>query len=469
MRSNHSLPSTSQGDVHLWASQALLEDGWASGVQVCIGADGRIASVQTNCAAPPGVVNCGVLLPALANLHSHSFQRAFAGLTEARGEQTGDSFWTWRALMYRYLGLLAPGDIEAIAAFVFMESLLAGYASVGEFHYLHHQPGGTPYDNPAETSLRIAEAAATSGIGLTLLPVLYQQGGCDGRALNAGQQRFYNDTDRFARLCADAGAAVAGVAPDCVTGVAPHSLRAVAPRALKDIGGLAQNGPVHLHIAEQRAEVDEVLAHTGERPVQWLLNHVTVDSRWCLVHATWMDDAEVSGLAASGAVAGICPVTEANLGDGIFPAVLFCERGGRFGVGTDSNIRISLVEELRQLEYSQRLRDQSRAALASPDKSTGRMLFESAASGGAQALGRGAGRIAVGQLADLVALDDDAIALQGLHGNTILDSYLFAGDDRLVTDVWSAGRHVVQAGRHIRQQDITRRYRETIQRLRGRL
>ncbi len=451
----------------LWARKALLETGWASEVSVQVDSAGRIQSVESNVDACANAVRCGVLLPAIANIHSHSFQRAFAGLTEARGADAGDSFWTWRDLMYRYLRHLNPDDIEAIAAYVFMETLKAGFCAIAEFHYLHHQPDGTPYTNLAETSHRMAAAAASSGIGLTLLPVLYQQGGCDGRPLHAGQARFYNSPDRFGHLRAEAEQAVASVADDCLTGVAPHSLRAVSQEAVQFVQSLAPEAPIHLHIAEQQAEVDEVMAAWRQRPVQWLLNHQPVDDRWCLVHATQMTPAETRGLAVSGAIAGLCPITEANLGDGIFDAVSYKNQGGKFGIGSDSNVRISLVGELRLLEYSQRLRDHSRAALAEQNRSTGRVLYESAASGGAQAAGRHSGGISPGKLADLVALNDDSVALSGLQGDTLLDSYLFAGGDELVTDVWSAGRHVVREGRHIDAEAITARYQKTLKKLRA--
>lgn len=451
----------------LWAQHALTEDGWAENVALQIDDLGRIGSIQRNAAAPAGAIRCGVLLPGIANIHSHSFQRALAGLTERRGPDAHDSFWTWRELMYRFMSHLTPDDVQAIGAYVFMESLSAGFCAIGEFHYLHHQTDGKPYTNVAEMSERLATAAEQSGIGLTLLPVLYQQGGCDGRPLSENQLRFYNDLDRFARLHGEAATAVKGIASDYQTGVAPHSLRAVNREALQHVQAIAPHAPIHLHIAEQTAEVDEVKAAWGQRPVEWLLEHHAVSERWCLVHATQMNDNETRNLAASGAVAGLCPITEANLGDGIFDGVSFLANAGRFGIGSDSNVRISLVEELSLLEYTQRLRDHGRAAMATQSRSTGRMLYESAAAGGAQATGRDAGVIAPGKLADLLALDADSIALTGLNGDALLDSYLFAGNDDLVTDVWSGGRHVVKDGGHINAEDITQQYRKTISKLRA--
>jgi formimidoylglutamate deiminase len=448
----------------IWAETALTADGWQGGVAVAV-EDGRIARVTAG-AAPTGT-RVGCLVPAPANLHSHAFQRAMAGLTERRGPDARDSFWTWRQLMFRFLDALTPEDVEAIAAFVQMEMLEAGYAAVAEFHYLHHQPGGAPYARLAELSERIVAAAAETGIGLTLLPVLYRWGGCDRRALGPGQVRFGNDPERFATLHDEARAALSALPADACLGVAPHSLRAVDPWALVDCVKLAGGGPVHMHLAEQVAEVDEVQAARGHRPVEWLLGNVAVGPEWCLIHCTQMEPHETERLAATGAVAGLCPITESNLGDGTFDGVRWLGAGGRFGVGSDSNVRISLSEELRTLEYSQRLRDRSRAALAEPGRSTGRRLYEDAVLGGARATGRGAARIEAGAWADLVALDEDAVALVGREGDTTLDTWIFAGDDGLVSDVWSAGRHVVSGGRHRRREGIVRRYADTIRRLAG--
>ncbi|MBI1416426.1 MAG: formimidoylglutamate deiminase [Limimaricola sp.] len=446
------------------ARQALLPQGWASDVTVTIGADGRIAAVTEGAPAPPGAQAVDTLLPAPANLHSHAFQRAMAGLTEARGPDPRDSFWTWRQLMFRFLDRLTPDDVEAIAAFVQMQMLEAGFATNVEFHYLHHRPGGGPYDDPAEMSARIAAAAAATGIGLTLLPVLYRFGGCDGRALGPGQVRFGTTPDSFARLHQGAARALRALPADAVLGAAPHSLRAVAPDDLPRLAALT-GGPLHMHLAEQQAEVDEVLAAHGARPVRWLLDTAPPDARWCLIHCTRMTAEETLGLAATGAVAGLCPITEANLGDGIFDGVRWHGADGRWGIGSDSNLRISLAEELRQLDHSQRLRDHSRAALATPGRSTGRMLWDGAARGGAQAAGRPSGAIAPGLWADLVALDRDEADLDGTMGDTTLDAWIFASPGR-VADLWAAGRHVVQAGRHRGHDAITDRYRATLRRLR---
>ena len=315
-------------------------------------------------------------------------------------------------------------------------------------------------------SERIAVAAEATGIGLTLLPVYYQFGGCDRRALHGGQRRFGNDPDRFLRLHADASAVLARGPEDTVIGVAPHSLRAVDPSGLDAVLKQSATGPVHMHLAEQVAEVDEVLAHLGARPTEWLLENHPVNDRWCLIHCTQMTDAETTALARSGAVAGLCPITESSLGDGIFNGTTYMGAGGSVGFGSDSNIHISLFDELKTLEYSQRLRDRSRAALATQDRSTGRVLFDAAANGGAQAGGRDSGRIEVGALADLLALDDDNAWLCNRQGDAVLDSLIFSGGGKSCSrEVWSAGRHVVTNGRHFGRETIVERYKQTMNRL----
>ena len=455
--------------MKIYAEKALTPTGWQRDVLVTVAADGTIASLESDVDAPranEAGKRVAILLPAPVNLHSHAFQRAMAGMSEKRGPEALDTFWTWRQIMYRFLDILSPDDIEAITAFVQMEMLEAGYICNAEFHYVHHQPDGTPYDNLAELSERVAAAAELTGIGLTLLPVLYQYGGCDGRPLGAGQIRFGNDFNRFARLHEGASRAVARLSADSLIGVAPHSLRAVAPDALASCVDLAGARPLHMHLAEQIKEVEEVEAVYGQRPVEWLLANHAVGPNWCLIHCTQMTDAETDALAATGAVAGLCPITESSLGDGIFNGVRYLDKGGRLGLGSDSNIRIALSEELRTLEYSQRLRDHCRASVATPERSTGRVLFEAALAGGAQAAGRSSGALAVGCHADLMALDASSPMLDGCEGDEILDIWIFAGDDRLVTDVWSAGRHLVIDGSHVRGEEIRTRYIQVMRRLR---
>lgn len=454
------------------AKQALLPEGWVDNVFVTVAVNGCIQSVDdvgdaTAKTSAQDIVSVSTLLPSPVNAHSHSFQRALAGLTEKRGQNSNDSFWTWRQLMYTFLDKLTPDQIEAITAFVQMEMLEAGYATNVEFHYLHHQPGGAEYDNLAELSERIFAATQTSGIGLTLLPVHYQFGGCDQRSLTSGQQRFGTDLDRYAQLWTQAKDLLVQLPGDAHIGIAAHSLRAVSKDSFPSLLSLDENVPFHMHLAEQNKEVAEVESAWGARPVEWLLDNVAVDKRWCLIHCTQMQPHETRGLAQTGAVVGLCPITESSLGDGIFDGLRFIDSGGRMAIGSDSNIRISLSEELRTLDYSQRLRDNSRAAFATQQFSTGRRLLDTVVNGGAQAAGRKTGRIEAGQWADLMALDDKHPDLADITGDTVLDIFIFAGDDSMVSDVWSAGRHCVKDGQHVNRESIERRYRRAIKSLRA--
>lgn len=452
----------------IFANQVLTPEGWRSDVTLTVGADGRIDAIRSGQDGADTQVD--VLLPAPSNVHSHSFQRAMAGLAERRGPNAHDDFWTWRQVMYRFLQILTPEHIETIAAQMQMELLEAGYAAIGEFHYVHHQSSGMEYAQIDELSCRHISAAMTSGIGLTHLPVLYMQGGLDGRALDGGQLRFGNEIDRFETLYGAIKTSMGDAPDDFVLGIAPHSLRAVTRDGLNACIALAPDGPIHIHAAEQIGEVEDVLQTLGKRPVRWLLDSLPVDARWCLIHATQMDNGEVDDLAASGAVVGLCPITEANLGDGIFKADRYLGQGGTIAIGSDSNIKIALSEELRLLETSQRLRDQQRIVLSSAQSpSNGRYLYDQITCGGAQALARNSGSIEVGKLADLVALNGRDHRLIGLKGDTILDAWIFACDDTLVSDVWSAGRHVVNQGRHIRRKAIESAFTHTIEQLREQL
>ncbi len=438
------------------ARQALTPEGWFSDLTISID-EGRIARISRGNTA--GVSSVDLLLPAPVNLHSHSFQRAMSGLTETRGPDPKDSFWTWRRLMYRFLDRLTPDHIEAIAAMAFMEMLEAGYGAVAEFHYLHHDIGGIHYANLAETAERVAAAASETGIGLTLLPVLYSYGGCDGRELQGGQMRFGCSLDLFEQLHSACTDVIREASRDHHIGVAPHSLRAIKPSDLEAVRSFCPTGPIHMHLAEQLAEVEEVEQHLGARPVEWLLEHADVDEDWCLIHCTQMTNTETSALAATGAVAGLCPITESNLGDGIFNGTTYQQAGGRYGVGSDSNVHIALWEELATLEYSQRLRDHSRAALADATSSTGRRLFDAITHSGSQAAGRSSGSIEQGKWADLIAISTGNEFLINRKGDALLDSLIFTGRGRsCVTDVWSAGRHMVKNGRHIHRDQIVERF-----------
>lgn len=444
--------------MKIHAKRALLGDHWAKNVTITC-ENGRISAIETDPTTADYHVD--TLLPALSNLHSHSFQRAMAGMTEFRAAGR-ESFWTWRDLMYRFLDHLTPDQIEAIAALVFIEMQEAGYASVGEFHYVHHQPGGGTYDALAELSNRIFAAAADTGIGLTHLPVLYTYGGVNQEPLAGGQLRFANDTDRFLQLVDACKTGLADLPDDANIGIAPHSLRATSPDDLARVLVATPSGPVHIHIAEQLKEVSDVESKLGLRPVDWLLKNADVTDRWCLIHATHMTDTETSAMARSGAVAGLCPITESNLGDGAFNGPTFVNNGGAFGVGSDSNVRISLTEELRTLEYSQRLRDMARNVMVVGEGSVGHTLYTGAARGGAQAMGRDAGEIAVGKIADLTAIDSTDASLCALRDDQLLDGLCFAAADTVVTDTWSAGRHMVRQGRHVRRDAVMANYRAAI-------
>ncbi|MFL5207490.1 MAG: formimidoylglutamate deiminase [Microvirga sp.] len=442
---------------------ALLPDGWAENVGIDIDG-GMILAVDANASADGRERIAGIALPGLPNLHSHTFQRGMAGLAETRGPE-GDSFWTWRQVMYRFLGSLTPDDVEAIAAFAMMEMLEGGFTALAEFHYLHRDADGRPYADIAELSHRIAAAAQETGMGLTLLPVFYAQGGFGGVAPTEGQRRFINDVDSYARLLEGARKAVAEL-DDAVIGVAPHSLRAVTPESLRDVVPLAGGGPIHIHIAEQVKEVEDCLTWSGQRPVAWLLDHAPVDRRWCLIHATHLDAREVEGIAMSGAVAGLCPITEANLGDGIFEGVDYLAAGGRFGFGSDSNIEISASAELKQFEYSQRLKHRARNVLAEREgHSTGRSLYARALAGGAQALGRRIGAIEAGQRADLVVLDAGHPDLAAVSGDRWIDSYVFVAGKAAIDTVFVAGNAVVRSGRHIHRETIRARYGRAMARI----
>jgi formimidoylglutamate deiminase len=444
------------------AESALTPDGWAPGVRLGIEA-GAIAAIETGVAARAGDERHAILLPALANLHSHAFQRAMAGLAETRGHGA-DTFWTWRETVYRFALMMNPDDVEAVSAQLYVEMLEAGFAAVAEFHYLHHAPDGGAYADRAEMAGRIVAAARETGIGLTLLPVFYAHGGFGGAQPKLEQRRFITDLGAFARLFEACERLVEG-RPDEAIGVAPHSLRAATPAELADVVALAGERPIHIHAAEQIGEVEECVASLGARPVRWLLDHAGVDRRWCLVHATHMDARETRGLAASGAVAGLCPITEANLGDGVFNARAYHNAGGRFGIGSDSNVFIGAADELRQLEYSQRLAARSRNVLARSGGSTGREIFDAALIGGAQALGRRSGALAIGARADFLTLDADHPTLAGKAGDANLDAWIFSAGNALVESVWSAGRKLVQGGRHASREKIAARFKTTMRRL----
>ena len=448
----------------LFFDHALRPSGWARDVRIAV-ADGSIVSIAAGAAQDGAERIAGIAIPGLPNLHCHAFQRGMAGLAEHRGP-SADSFWTWREVMYRFLDRLTPDDVEAIAAFAYMEMLEAGFTSVGEFHYLHHDPDGRPYDDIAEMTARIAAAAKETGIGLTLLPSFYAYGGFGGAPPAPGQRRFLNDPDRFLRLL-ERTRAIAATLPGTQVGIAPHSLRAVTPDTLRAVCDAFPEGPIHIHAAEQTREVEESVAALGERPVEWLLNHANVGPRWCLVHATHTTEREVRALAASGAVAGLCPLTEASLGDGIFDAAGYLAAGGAFGVGTDSNIQIDAAAELRQLEYGQRLARRARNVMTVGPESTGRRLFATALTAGAQALQRPIGGLAAGQRADIVVLAHDHPDLAARKDDAWVDAWIFVAGRAAIRTVLAGGEAVVAEGCHRMRPTVESRYKATLARIAG--
>jgi formiminoglutamate deiminase len=426
----------------IWFETALVDGEWADRVRVT--QDGATPGVDPL----PTDERHAIGVPGLPNVHSHAFQRGMAGLAEARGPGS-DDFWSWRELMYRFVDRLSPDDLEAIAAQAYAEMLESGFTRVGEFHYLHHAPDGHAYADPAEMAARIAAAAEDTGIGLTLLPVFYAHGGFGGAPAGEAQRRFLNTPDSFAKLVESARSLTD------VVGIAPHSLRAVTPDELRAI--LPLGGPVHIHIAEQVKEVADCLAWSGKRPVEWLISEMPVGEDWTLVHATHIDWGELDAMTVRGCVAGLCPITEANLGDGIFPASNYMDHFGRIGIGSDSNVRIDLAEELRLLEYSQRLNTRSRNVLAHPDReSTGARIFNAALEGGRQSLGATDD--------SWVSLNPNDPAFANRTGDAILDSWIFAA--RAPVDcVWRNGEKLVENGRHIHAEAIATRYRHALARI----
>ncbi|KRE18307.1 N-formimino-L-glutamate deiminase [Bosea sp. Root381] len=447
--------------LHL--EQALLPGGFAENLRLSID-EGTITAVEAGVPAGEGDTRLpGLSLPGMPNLHSHAFQRGMAGLSERRGAGE-DSFWTWREVMYRFLDRLDPDDVQALAAQAYVEMLEGGFTAVAEFHYLHHDRDGRAYAGIAAMGEAIAAAANETGLGLTLLPVLYRIGNFGSAPPVHGQRRFVNDRDGYARLVEASEKAVAAL-PDARVGLAPHSLRAVAREDLGWLVSLRPDGPLHIHVAEQMREVEDCVTITGRRPVTFLSETVELGPRWTLIHATHLDGRERDAITASGAVAGLCPITEASLGDGIYDGVRYAGAGGRFGVGSDSNIQIDAGAELRLLEYSQRLRDRRRARLAEADASTGVALWRTAAAGGAQACGRALGALAPGMRADLVTLDADHPAIIGKTGEAALDSAIFATNALPVRDVFVGGRQVVAAGRHPAREAVRARFATVMRKL----
>ncbi|HQY74988.1 MAG TPA: formimidoylglutamate deiminase [Aestuariivirga sp.] len=444
-------------------TSALTSSGWQKNVAVAVDQNGMIESVAAD--AKDGALIPGIAIPAVPNVHSHAHQRLMVGLAERAGPGA-DSFWTWREAMYGFALKLSPDDLEAVAAQAYVEMVKAGFSCVGEFQYLHHKPDGSAYDEPAEMSLRCISAADEAGIAITMLPTLYNYAGFGGQAPTAGQRRFVNGADRYLEIY-ETLKAVCGASPLRRIGISPHSLRAVTPELLKTVlDGIDDDARVHIHVAEQSKEVDDCLAWCGKRPVEFLLDQFDVSGRWCTIHATHMTADETQRLAKSRAIAGLCPTTEANLGDGIFTADSFIKLGGAIAIGSDSQITISPAEDLRMLEYSQRLRDRTRNALASgAGASTGRCLLDAVLKGGAACLDNPMGAIAAGKRCDIAVLDRELSAMTGREEDAALDTWIFSAGNAAVKDVIVGGSHVVKDRRHIHEDRIQKRFRETVRRM----
>ena len=446
-----------------FADRALTPTGWADNVRLEADAAGFLTSVNPQ-GSPSGAVKLsGPVLPGMTNLHSHAFQRAMVGLAETRGPSEREDFWSWRNVMYSFVERLTPSQVQAIAGLLYAEMLEAGYTGVCEFHYLHHQPDGSFYPEQAEMADRIAAAAITAGIGLTLLPVLYSQGGFGAKPTTEGQRRFRHDPQAFLDLILRLRAKHAG-SNQIRIGIAPHSLRAITADAflpvLAALRGDDPAMPVHIHIAEQIGEVNDCVAWIGRRPVEHLYDSYPVDSTWCLVHATHLTEGEIASIAGSGAVVGICATTEANLGDGLFPTPAFIAAGGVFGVGSDSHVTVDPAAELRLVEYGQRLVQRRRGIIASAAQpSVGASLYTAALAGGATAAGRPVSGLTVGQRADFITLDEDHPLIGGRRGDSVTDSFIFGGDGRMVRDVWVGGQQLVAKGRHRGRAQLSARWR----------
>ena len=433
-----------------FAKQAWVAGAWAQDVLLAADDAGHWRSVtpganaQQHAGATP---LAGPVLPGVVNAHSHAFQRAIVGLTEraAGGAQSGDDFWSWRDRMYSAANRISPDQLQAIATQLYGELLAGGYTQVCEFQYLHNDINGQPYAEPAEMAMALVRAAQATGIGLTLLPTLYMRSGFGAAGLRDDQRRFASTPDSIVRLLRDVQRQTADDARIQV-GVALHSLRAVSPPALQELTEFAKaaNLPVHIHIAEQPQEVQDCLAATGQRPIEWLLDHAEVDARWNLVHATHTTSSELAGIAARGAAIVICPSTEANLGDGVFDLPGYSAVQGHWSIGSDSHVTRAWPEELRLLEYGQRLTHRQRnvAARVRGATSTAGTLFEGALRGGQAASGLPLQGLCVGQRADFVVLDTRTDGLLGVPADYALDAAVFSSPVTAFDAVYVAGRQV---------------------------
>jgi len=455
--------------VKLYAEKVLVGNQWQANKTLHINANGYINDITDGKASDSASIK-GAVVPGMVNCHSHAFQRAFAGFSEYRGNKA-DSFWSWRDIMYRFVAKMSPEDAHKVAKYLYLEMLKAGYTSVAEFHYLHHQVGGKFYDDPAEMSHQVINGAKEAGIAITQLPVLYTYAGFGEQAPSEEQGRFIHQIDEFKLLLESLHSSYKNE-ETVGLGIAPHSLRAVSESQLKEIvpfiRSLDSNAPIHIHIAEQLKEVEDCLKFYGKRPVEWLMDNLEMDRNWCLIHATHLTEDETLDLAKSGAVAGICPTTEANLGDGIYPTERYLEQGGRFAIGSDSHIAVNVADELRTLEYAQRLTTHQRAVLVSEEcNSVGQYLYSHAAKEGASTVNQNVGEIAIGKRADFVVLDCNHPSLYLKEGSFILDTAIFACNSMPVKDVMVAGDWKIQDRLHKNEKEITLEYLGVMDKLAG--
>ena len=452
----------------IWVKDAFLGNDWARDVRIEIDNHGDIVNYQADCEANGAIIVQGTLLPGMTNLHSHAHQRAMAGLAEKASGNNQDSFWTWRTTMYYYLERIRPDDLKAIASQLYLEMLQFGYTCVGEFQYLHHDIDGKPYQDRAEMTKQCHQAAVDTGIAFTALPVLYAYGGFGAQIASDGQKRFLNDVEQFAEIVSSLNLEISQSSNSSL-GIAPHSLRAVDQQLLEQtFTNCPQAEVIHIHIAEQLKEIEDCLAWCDQRPVEWLLDHFEVNENWCLIHATHMNESETTKLAASGAIAGLCPTTEANLGDGFFNAGQYFSLNGSWGIGSDSHISISPFEELRWLEYGQRLQTNQRNILNTPEQpNTGSHLYQQALAGGAEATARKTGMIKPGYRADFIIIDDEHPRLYGRDQDNLIDSLIFSGNDNPVKDVYVGGVKVIDSGHHIDEEAIRNNFRSTLKHLAG--
>lgn len=450
----------------IFCRKLLQGETWRDDVVMEVDPDGIIMGIEPGIKGTADEQIDGIVIPGMPNAHSHSFQRLIAGLTGPRGDHQ-DSFWSWREAMYQCAGGISPAQLADVASWVFVEMLKAGYTTCAEFHYIHHQPDGQPYDNLAEMSGRLFEAAENSGIAMTLLPVLYNSAGFGKTRHENEQRRFVNGPDRYLQLMVECQEMIASH-PLMALGLAPHSLRAVPGSILNEVLQAWPNHvcPVHIHIAEQPAEVEDCLAHLGARPVEWLLDQYPVNERWSLVHATHLSDDELKSAVSRRVIAGLCPTTEADLGDGVFRTADWLRAGGQFSIGSDSNVRISVIEELRLLEYNERLGSGQRNVLTGPDSTCGRFLFQHAARAGGVACGQPVGILEPGYRADMLELNTEHVMMTGREPDVALDSWIFAGDQTIINSVWVAAQRRVHQGHHARDEELRRKFSKAISGLR---